>query len=545
MVRFASLARQTLVWFSVIGCWSILPGSLLANTEQSADPRLPAIVSPVMPASSHCPPYVDTPFQSASETLQADPTDWISKIVNAPPGAQVLLADGVYMLDRYAVVFEKPLTLRSASGNRDAVIIQGQGYEENAEALMIMADDVHIADLTVQNVRDHAISIKEGFARSVIYNVNLVDVGTQHIKGSRMGPDGVIACSAMGYTTEVGPGDYNGAIDLHAAVGWTIRDNMMYNIWGDGSGCLVDDECGTYYPGGGPALLLWKDSKDNIIERNRITGSFRGISLGLDTPYSGGVVRDNVVYVGVTGKQGIETFIEHDTGISLLGANDVIVEGNTVLMAGGYPGPIELQNVEGVLVSNNLVSAPVWNRGNSQYNSCDVRTGNDCDNPQFGNLIVAANSHGQSSRSESSLAAEPVTDEQEQGLPDEAGSSDEEETIGVVAESEAMTDEAAPDSAANREVVAATMDTSVPDLVPALQSVINDAKIERLRGTEERLKMKEERLLYMELMLSDRAMLQHSRLLQRQLDSSQLMNDVGLLQRLDQIEVLLKQLHTP
>ncbi len=481
-------------------------------------------------SSSHCPAYSGSEYAAAVSSVDADPSNWIAQIVNAPPGAEVLLADGVYQLDRYAVVFEKPLTLRSASGNREAVVIEGQGYGENAEALMIMADDVHIADLTVKNIRNHGISIKEGFARSVIYNVDLIDVGTQHIKGSRMGPDGLIACSNIGYTTDVGPGDYNGAIDLHGAVNWTIRDNTIYNIWGDGSGCEVDINCGSYYPGGGPAILLWNDSRDNIVERNRIMGSFRGISLGLDTPYSGGVVRDNLVYLDVTGKEGVEGFIEHDTGISLIGASNVIVEGNTVLLAGGYPGPVELQNVDNVIVRNNLISAPVWNRGDAQYNGCENRSVNDCDSAEYGNMIFAAplkvavtdgsQTVATAEAEDNSVVASNASQGQAAGtivesLPVHNATVDEETSIPPMQE-QASSGESA-DSA-----------NSLQALMQQLAEVVELAREERIKGMEERLKMKEERLQFIEMMSGA--------------GSASALTDLTLRKRLRNIEALLKQL---
>ncbi|MEM7564744.1 MAG: hypothetical protein AAF353_17090 [Pseudomonadota bacterium] len=501
------------------------------------------LLSPVAANSSHCQAFERSAyFRETEASIEADPSNWIEKIANAPAGVEVLLADGLYNLDRYAIVFEKPLTLRSASGNRESVIIEGQGYGENAEALMIMADDVHIADITVRNVRDHAISIKEGFARSVIYNVDLIDVGTQHIKGNRMGPDGLIACSRMGYTTDVAPGDYNGAIDLHAAVGWTIRDNYIYNIWGDGSGCLVDEDCGTYYPGGGPAILLWKDSKDNVVERNRIVGSFRGISLGLDTPYSGGVVRDNLVYLDVTGKQGVDAFIEHDTGISLLGADNVVVEGNTVLLPGAYPGPIELQNTQGNLLRNNLVSAPIWNRGNSQYNGCENLTDNDCDSEQYNNLVIAseaavtADAAGDTSQTQDDQLQVAAID-QPADLPPE------DETVEQAPAVDTMADAHTPTSSLQDHTNAvARIERAVNDLVQELSDVVEQARLERIKGAEERLKMKEERLRFIELMLSNRSMGSLGMLLDRQADSSALPGDMALRQRLKNIEALLMQL---
>jgi hypothetical protein len=543
--------NRTSRWVTPV--WVGLVILIMSNPALSADvPAAPARASVIegneATASSHCPPFAVAGFSKATHTITADPTNWLTHIANAPAGAEVLLAPGIYSLQRYAVVFERPLTLRSASGNQRDVVIEGQGYGVNAEALMIMADDVVVADLTVRNVRDHAISIKEGFARSIIYNVALEDVGTQHIKGSRMGPNGLIACSSMGYSTDIAPGDYNGAIDLHGAVGWIIRDNYIYNIWGDGSGCVVDEDCGTYYPGGGPAILLWKDSHDNTVERNRIVSSFRGISVGLNTPYSGGVIRDNFIHVATPGRAGVDGVIEHDTGISLLGAENVIVEGNTVLLAGSYPGPIELQDTAGIVVRNNLVSAPVWNRGNSQYNDCANRSDEDCDSVRFGNIVLST-----AVQQESALQVAVVENTQagddanrlNADNPSEPQDTGESLNLIVSASVQRVAEPVVDTPSDTNTSVAAVDELSVHlERLAEIEAWLRRAREERLRGWEERLRMKEERLRFMELLVTYRGSGSTNLLSERsQLsDSARLLNELEISKRLSAIESLLERL---
>ena len=332
--------------------------SLSANTDLSFQ----------FASKEHCPPFEQsTLFRQPVKTTIANPTNWVRHIENAKDGQEILLQDGHYPLEQYSVVINHAITLRSKSGNSKSVVIEGQGNSKNAEALMIMANNVHIADITVKNTRDHGVTIQEGFAQPVIYNLHLVDIGTQHIKGNRPGPNGTIACSQLGYSTPTSTGDYNSAIDIHRAVEWTIRDNYIYNIYGDGSGCIVDTNCGSMWPGGEPAVLLWKDSKDNTIERNTIVDSYRAIALGLDTPYSGGVVKNNIICRTASGKQGVNGFIEGDAGISLSGASDVNLVGNQIILPGDYPGPIEIRDGTGITLGNNTLSKKVWDRGNAQY----------------------------------------------------------------------------------------------------------------------------------------------------------------------------------
>lgn len=448
-------------------------------------------------STEHCPPFENsTLFREPVKTTTADPTNWVQHIENAADGEEILLQDGHYPLEQYSVVINHAITLRSASGNNESVVIEGQGNSENAEALMIMANDVHIADITVKNTRDHGITIQEGFAQPVIYNLHLIDIGTQHIKGNRPGPNGTIACSQLGYSTPISQGDYNGAIDIHRAVNWTIRDNYIYNIYGDGSGCIVDTDCGSMWPGGEPAVLLWKDSKDNTIERNTIVDSYRAIALGLDTPYSGGLVKDNFICRSTSGKEGVNGFIEGDAGISLSGASDVNVVGNRIVLPGDYPGQIEIRDGTGITLENNILSKKVWDRGNSEYQ-------------EQGTVIYANFSVGSCQKPESllvaALANEPTEDKDTKtDLPSqeiELLIPDSIQAASIPADQIATLQhsvEQAPEQ--TTAVVVAETDASL--IHRAMLLDIRQERLlameERLLATEERLKAMEERLIFLE-----------------------------------------------
>src|SRR5262245_60713687 len=240
--------------------------------------------------SLFCPAYVSSPlYRPRARQVPANPSNWVAAIEGAQDGDEILLADGVYPLLQYAVQIDSQITVRSASGNRAAVRIQGQGYGVPSEGFMIHAPNVTIADLSMTGIRNHAISIKgeSGAEAPNVYNVHLYDIGTQHIKGTPGDGvnQGVVACSRIGYSPGAVRGDYINAIDIHRGVDWVVRDNEIYNVWGDGTGCEVDTACGTYLSGGGPAILFWNNSSGTIIERNRIVESFMGIAVGYGTPH--------------------------------------------------------------------------------------------------------------------------------------------------------------------------------------------------------------------------------------------------------------------
>jgi hypothetical protein len=328
---------------------------------------------PPSQVTDFCPPYTQsTVFRRRAHQVVVGPNDdWKGAIENAAPDTEVLLQDGEYRLGgTYSVDIADDITVRGQSGDRERVIIRGQGYGPNAEALMIVGRNDTIADLSVTQVRDHAISIKGelGAQAPNIYNVHLYDTGTQHIK---LTPDGVanglVACSSIGYSPGAVRGDYIDGIDLHGAHDWVIRDNYFYNIVGEMNGCEVDISCTTYVSG--PAILVWNHSQGTIIERNVLVGNYRNIALGLDRGHEGGIIRNNYIYRAGDG----------DAGIELRTANDTLVAHNTVRV-GGYRGAIEVSNGTGVRLVNNLISAPVWDRGGAQFTEQgDITDANDAD----------------------------------------------------------------------------------------------------------------------------------------------------------------------
>ena len=231
---------------------------------------------------------------------------------------------------------------------------------------MIIGNDVSIADLSITQMRDHAIAIKplQGAKQGTrIYNVHLYDIGTQHIKLNVGESDGgLIACSTIGYSDNGAKGDYNGAIDLHEASNWTIRDNTIYNIRGDGSGCNVDEDCGRYLSG--PAILVWNNSENTRITRNRLFDNYRNIALGLGRGHSNGKIDNNLIVQSAAG----------DAGIELQTTTQTTVENNTVILSGTYPGAIEFRDSDNIAIRNNWITSDPHDRGSNRQISIQENT---------------------------------------------------------------------------------------------------------------------------------------------------------------------------
>ncbi len=61
------------------------------------------------------------------------------------------------------------------------------------------------------------------------------------------------------------------------------------------------------------------------------------------------------------------------TWISIRGIGTEI-DHNTVILGGNYPGAVEVQNSSGLLIRNNLLTQPVWNRGDADYSAQGNKT---------------------------------------------------------------------------------------------------------------------------------------------------------------------------
>jgi hypothetical protein len=269
-----------------------------------------------------------------------------SIITGAPTGATILFADGTYSLTTRLNVTTPGITLRSASGNASAVILEGIYVAD--EILFVSASNVTIAEMTVTHAVNHPIHISPPDAGPDVtgvrlYRMRIIDGGEQFVKVNPNGArtfwvdNGRLECSTL-LLTDAGrphvvslPGlpCYTGGIDAHSARGWVVRRNRFEGFW-----C----EMGLSEH----AVHFWNSSRDTLVEHNVIVNSAMGIGFGLgdtgtvrnypDNPYPGvgfvghydGIIRNNVIEADIPG---------HDTGIALEQARGVRVYHNTIFAA--------------------------------------------------------------------------------------------------------------------------------------------------------------------------------------------------------------------
>jgi len=324
------------------------PATPPANTPPPASTPTPA------PSSSpgqgcDCGP-LPTPGADETVVVVGSVTAIQNEIDTASGKKTIYLRNGTYPVSGTGIEVTLPdITIRSLSGKRDGVIIQGEGMGAGGEGygIRIGASRFTLADLTIRDVQNHGVFIHPDGSPSdfLFHNIRIVDCGEQLFKASGESyegtkDNGVIRCSTFEYTTSLDEGAYTNGIDLLHSNNWVISDCVLRNIKAaPGANDLA-----------GPAILVWKDSSGTIVERNRVIDCDMGISFGnsYDTApsHSGGIIRNNFIK-GYSGS---------DFGICISKSPQARVINNTVYCPGAWPYSIEIQHSSSTdcLIMNNL-----------------------------------------------------------------------------------------------------------------------------------------------------------------------------------------------
>ncbi len=327
-------------------------------------------------AANDCTAYSQASWyrQRGGQTVLSPSDDWQAVINASASDTEILLQDGVYSLSGQQILVKDNITIRSVSGDHDTVLLQGQG--SGSSGLVLDGDNITLADFSVAGVGENAISIRHS-SGSVdaphLYNLHVYDVGARHLQLEPGGSyDGLIACSMIGNALDSAVNNNNGAVDLQQAFNWHIRDNLIYNINVNQFECQPDSSC---EGNAGSAAIQVSDSAGTITEHNRLVNSAKNIAYGLG--HYGGAIRNNVVQQWVAG----------ESGIDLLDAHGVVVEGNNIILAGDYPGAVQYRESTGISIRDNRLSSHPRDRGDnidvvisdnasqvSNHNLCDVNS---------------------------------------------------------------------------------------------------------------------------------------------------------------------------
>lgn len=277
------------------------------------------------------------------------------------PGGTILVADGQYALPAVLDLHTDNITLRSESGERDKVVIDGRG--QLGELIGITrCSGVTIADLTIQNVKWNGFKLNSNYGvnRVTIYNCVIHNVWQRGIKGvmvpeqdrEKLRPSDCRVQYCLFYndrpkelsddSTDQFGGDYVGGMDIMYAKRWTISDNVFVGVQGR-----------TRQARG--AIFLWVDSQDCTIERNIIIDCDCGICLGNSH-------RGESTRIHCTGCIVRNNFVTrcHENGILADYTHDCRILNNTI-----HDPQSRLQRLirlvhdnDGLVVAQNLLSGP-------------------------------------------------------------------------------------------------------------------------------------------------------------------------------------------
>ncbi len=212
---------------------------------------------------------------------------------------------------------------------------------------------ITIANLTIRDVRYHAIIFNAGTDRPHVYGVLLINAGQQLLKSnpdeSGAGVDnGIVEDSIFEYTSHA-PSDYTNGIDIHAGAHRIVARNHFENIVSP-PGTLA-----------GPAVLAWNHASDTRVEDNTFVNCARGVAFGLvqrrdGHDHFGGTIRGNV-FLRLGDQPG-------DAAIALADSPATQVLENAVFVSGTYRSPIELRfaTTAGVLVARNVTDGVIATR---------------------------------------------------------------------------------------------------------------------------------------------------------------------------------------
>lgn len=327
-------------------------------------------------------------------TINVSSASALASAVNTVNGSggnsSIVLADGTYTLSDTLTIKVPNVTITSQSGNRAAVIIQGDAMSESAtvkNVIKVSASNFSISNVTLQKSGWHLIQIggESNADGAVIRNVVFRDAWEQMLKVSIdqsnygvTGDNGIVENSVFEYTAGIGPQYYIGGIDVHGGKNWVVRGNTFRSI-------ISPSQTVAEF-----AIHFWNQSADALVEKNIIINCDRGVGFGLDgRGNSRGIIRNNMIYHSA----GNGSFA--DTSIYLDQSPGTQIYNNTIYMENSYPRSIEYRFAEtsGVLIVNNLSNRPAGARdgatgteGNNVFNAASSWFVN----PAQGNLHLAA-----------------------------------------------------------------------------------------------------------------------------------------------------------
>jgi hypothetical protein len=240
----------------------------------------------------------------------------------------VIIKDGTYLLTDRLYLTGNDLIYRSASGDRNKVLLVGEGMNGNIGWVFgVLGKNFAVKDISIGKVRYHGIQVHgEADADSIyIQNVRFFDIRQQMIKGSfdantpeKYSDNGIVEGCLFEYTKGHSYDYYCGGVDIHHGINWRISNNTFRNIQTTDNSLTEG------------AVHFWNNSEGTLVENNTIYNCDRGIMFGMDnSPHKNGLIRNNMVVV------------TKDVGIYICFAPGAKVYNNTIFNNSNYQNSIE------------------------------------------------------------------------------------------------------------------------------------------------------------------------------------------------------------
>lgn len=273
---------------------------------------------------------------------------------NSGGDGEIVLRDGTYTLNDMLWIEADGVTVRSLSGNRDAVVVRGLGMAGAVSHVFnVNGRDFTVRDLTMRDVANHAVQLQVDVDGLRISNCRILDTGEQMVKAAydplrldRRSDNGIVERCIFEYSAGIGPQYYIGGVDVHNGRNWIVRHNVFRGIRSP------SDDVAEY------AVHFWSGCVDPLAEGNLVINCDRGIGFGMeDRGNTGGTIRNNMIYHDAT-----EGFA--DVGIAVEATAGAQVYNNTIFQEHTYSNAIEYRfaSTTGVDIVNNLTNREIARR---------------------------------------------------------------------------------------------------------------------------------------------------------------------------------------
>ena len=355
--------NKYILFFIINLFYCAVANAITINTDEVFQAKLQPQIS--------IPAYYKTYMVSNSEQVYQA----INSIKNEQGYSAVIFNEGVYHLKRTLNITTPNVMLLSKSADPANTILRGNGMKATKgvdNLLRIAAPNFILDGLTLEQSGNHLIQIAgESDARKpVIRNAILQDSYEQLIKVTysrkhldKFSNEGLIENCLFRYTQGIGPNYYIGGIDAHGIRNWVIQDNIFENI-ASPSRYIAEH-----------AIHLWNDTFNNIVKRNLIINSDRGIGLGMRMSQPnyiyhsnfGGLIQENIIYHSDNKNK------FSDVGIILEDSPNTLVERNIIFFEHNYPYAIEYRFDEStnIVIKNNNSNKGIRQRDGAQALSKD------------------------------------------------------------------------------------------------------------------------------------------------------------------------------